>query len=264
MNRIANAFKNKKAFITFITGGDPDIATTKELILAMAEAGADMVEIGIPFSDPIAEGPVIQGADERALKAGCTVDMLFEMVKELRPQLDIPLLFLTYVNPIFAYGAGGVEKFMDRCVECGIDGLIVPDLPFEERGEIADICEKKGIKQIFLIAPTSRERIADIAREADGFLYCVSSLGVTGMRSEITTDVGEMIRQVKKVSNVPCAIGFGISGPRQAKEMAAVSDGVIIGSAIVKLVEEYGTESVQPVSEFVRRVKEAICGVQGF
>jgi len=255
MNRISKAFENKKAFIAFVTGGDPDTCTTENLIIAMAESGVDLIEIGIPFSDPVAEGSIIQEADERALASGCTVDKLFEMVKRVRMKVDIPILFMTYINPIFVYGK---ERFMEKCNDCGIDGIIVPDLPFEERDELATECAKYGITQISMIAPTSKERIKTIAKDAEGFIYCVSSLGVTGMRTEINSNVTEMIKQVKSVSSVPCAIGFGISNPEQARKMAAVSDGVIIGSAIVKLVAQYGRDSIEPVKQFVRDIKHAI------
>ncbi|MCL2026300.1 MAG: tryptophan synthase subunit alpha [Leptospirales bacterium] len=252
MNRIAKAFEGKKAFIAFITGGDPDIETTENLIIAMTEAGADIIEIGIPFSDPIAEGIVIQEADERALANGCTVDKLFDMVKRVRTKVDIPLLFMTYINPIFAYGK---TAFMERCADCGIDGVIVPDLPFEEKDELADVCSKYGICHVSMIAPTSRERIEMIAKNAEGFLYCVSSLGVTGVRSKISSDVAEMIKQAKTVTTIPCAVGFGISTQQQVQEMSAVSDGVIVGSAIVKLIAQFGRESVDPVKEFVEELK---------
>jgi len=255
MNKISEAFEGKKAFIVFITGGDPDIETTENLIIAMAESGVDIIEIGIPFSDPVAEGVVIQEASERALANGCTVDKLFEMVKRVRTQTDIPLLFMTYVNPIYAYGKA---RFMQRCAECGIDGIIVPDLPFEERDETADECAEYGICQVDLIALTSQERIEAIAKGAEGFLYCVSSLGVTGVRSKINEGVKEMIIQAKKVTDIPCAVGFGISTPEQARNMAAISDGVIIGSAIVRIIEEYGRESAEPVREFVREIRRAV------
>jgi len=255
MNSISKAFENRKAFIAFVTGGDPDTETTERLIFALTESGADIIEIGIPFSDPVAEGPVIEEADERALANGCTVDKLFEMVKRIRGKVSIPLLFMTYMNPIFVYGK---ERFMAKCADCGIDGVIVPDLPFEEMGELAGVCEKHGITQISLIAPTSRKRIETIAKDAEGFLYCISSLGVTGARGEIKTNVAEMIGQVKAVSSVPCAVGFGISTPEQARDMAAVSDGVIIGSAIVKLAAEHGRACVEPVQQFAREIKDAI------
>ncbi|MDR0469819.1 MAG: tryptophan synthase subunit alpha [Peptococcaceae bacterium] len=255
MNRITEAFEGKKAFIAFITGGDPDIETTEKLVIAMEEAGADMIEIGIPFSDPIAEGSVIQEADVRALAGGCTVDHLFAMVKGLRSKARIPLLFMTYLNPIFVYGK---DRFMEKCADSGIDGVIVPDLPFEEQGELSDTCERHGIDLISMIAPTSEERIAAIAKNAQGFLYCVSSMGVTGVRNEITTDMATMVSQVRKVSPLPCAIGFGISTPKQAGDMAQVSDGVIVGSAIVKLVGEFGRGSVEPVKRFVHDMKAAM------
>lgn len=255
MNRIREAFENKKAFIPFITGGDPNLATTRKLLIAMQGAGADLIEIGIPFSDPIAEGPVIQEADERALAAGCTTDKLFDMVKETQEEMRVPVVFMTYVNPIFAYGK---KKFMKRCAECGIAGVIVPDMPYEEKAELSEVCREYGVELVSLIAPTSHERIKMIAKEAEGFLYCVSSLGVTGVRSEITTNVGEMIEMVREVTDIPCAVGFGISTPEQAKEMAAVSDGAIVGSAIVKIIAKYGEECVPYVVEYVKKMKNAV------
>ena len=260
MNRIANKFnelKNngEKALIAFITGGDPNIETTEKLILAMEEAGVDIIEIGIPFSDPVAEGTVIQDADARALAGGCTVDKLFDMVKRLREKTNIPLLFMTYANPIYVYGK---ERFMSKCKEVGIDGIIVPDIPFEEKDEFSDECNRYDIAQILLISPTSGERAEKIALSASGFLYCVSSLGVTGMRNDINTNISEMINQVRKVSSIPCAIGFGISTAEQARDMAAISDGVIIGSAIVKLVADFGKDSVTPVKSFVSELKNSM------
>lgn len=255
MNKIKDAFAHQKAFIPFITGGDPSLTVTQELILAMQEAGADLIEIGIPFSDPIAEGPVIQEADERALSGGCTTDRLFDALKEIKSRVKVPLVFMTYVNPVYTYGK---ERFLNRCIECGIAGIIVPDLPFEEKEELAPYCSKTGIDLISLIAPTSHERIAMIAGEAQGFLYCVSSLGVTGIRSEIKTNIGEMIEAVRKVSDIPCAVGFGISTPEQAREMAAAADGVIVGSAIVKIVAEHGEASVPYVAEYVKKMKNAV------
>lgn len=255
MTKISDAFKNGKAFIGFITGGDPDIETTEKLLYTMSESGADLIEIGIPFSDPIAEGPVIQEASERALAAGCTTDKLFDLVAKVSPNLDTPIVFMTYINPIYTYGK---EKFMSKCKECGIQGIIVPDLPYEEKDELTPECDKYGIDLISLIAPTSHERITMIAKEAKGFVYCVSSLGVTGVRSEITTDISAMTNLVRKSTDIPCAIGFGISTPEQAKKMSADADGVIVGSAIVKIVAQYGKDSAEHVAEYVRSMKEAI------
>ena len=255
MNKISEAFENKKAFIPFITGGDPSLDVTKKLILAMQEAGADLIEVGIPFSDPIAEGPVIQEADERALSAGCTLDKLFDAIKEVKDEIHIPMVFMTYVNPIFTYGK---EKFMQRCVECGMAGVIVPDVPFEEKGELSGVCKEYGIELVSLIAPTSHERIKMIAKEAEGFLYCVSSLGVTGVRKQITTNIGDMIEKVREVTDIPCAVGFGIAEPEQAKEMASLSDGAIVGSAIVKIVAKYGEDCVPYVAEYVKKMKAAV------
>ena len=255
MNRIEKAFDGKKAFIAFITGGDPDVETTEELIIAMAQSGVDIIEIGIPFSDPVAEGIVIQEADERALANGCTVDKLFDMIKRVREKVDIPLLFMSYVNPIFVYGK---ERFMENCKTCGIDGVIVPDLPYEEKDELETVCEKHGITQISMIAPTSGERIETIAKNSEGFIYCVSSLGVTGVRGEISTSIADLIKRLKKTSSTPCAIGFGISTPEQAKEMAAISDGVIVGSAIVKIIAEYKRDCVEHVKQYVESMIKGI------
>lgn len=259
MSRIEQAFDHGKAFIAFITGGDPDLETSERLIIEMEHAGADLIEIGVPFSDPIAEGIVIQEANERALIAGCTTDRLFDMVARVRKTVKVPLVFLTYMNPIYTYGK---ERFMRRCKETGIDGLIIPDLPFEEKGELSNVCEEFEIDLISLIAPTSRERIRMIAKEAKGFIYCVSSLGVTGVRSEIETNIDAMVQLVKKESNIPVAVGFGISTPEQAAKMVAVCDGAIVGSAIVKKVATYGKESVEPVCAYVRQMKEAVTSRQ--
>ena len=254
MSRIQNAFNAGKVFVPFITGGDPDLATTEKLILKMAENGADIIEIGIPFSDPIAEGPVIQEADERALKGGTTTDDLFELVKRVRAKSEIPLVFMTYYNPVFSYGN---DRFIKNASEAGIDGIIIPDVPFEESEEVRSVCHKYGVDLINMIAPTSDERIERIAKSAEGFLYCVSSLGVTGVREHITTNVGAMIEKVKKVSDIPCCIGFGISDTEQARSMAAVSDGVIVGSAIVRMVAADGAASVDKVAAYVKDMKAA-------
>lgn len=255
MNKILEAFDKKKAFIPFITAGDPSLEVTEQLLYAMEEAGADLIEIGIPFSDPTAEGVVIQAANERALKAGCTTDRLFDMLEKTVGKIHVPMVFLTYVNPIYTYGK---EKFMKRCVQCGISGLIVPDMPYEEKGELKPVCEAYGIQIISLIAPTSQERISMIAKEAEGYIYCVSSLGVTGVRSEIKTDIKAMVDLVRQATDTPCAVGFGISTPKQAEEMAAVSDGAIVGSAIVKIIEKYGADSIPYVAEYVRKMKNAV------
>lgn len=256
MNRIKQAFTGK-AFIPFVTAGDPSLAITEQLVIKMAAVGADLIELGIPFSDPVAEGTVIQKADERALAAGTTTDKIFDMVRRVRQVCDVPLVFMTYVNPIFTYGC---ERFMQQCREAAIDAIIVPDVPFEEKEELRPYCEKYGIDLISMIAPTSRDRIRMIASEAQGFVYCVSSLGVTGVRREINTDVSEMIQLVKEVKDIPCAIGFGISTPEQAGKMAELADGVIVGSAIVKVVEQYGLDCVSHVAEYVQSMKQAVAG----
>lgn len=255
MSDIKRAFENGKAFIPFITAGDPDLETTEKLLIEMSKNGADIIEIGIPFSDPIAEGVVIQEADLRALASGTTTDKIFEMVKRVRSEIKCALAVMTYMNPIFVYGT---DKFMQRCSECGISAVIVPDTPFEEKQELAPYCDKHGVELVSLIAPTSHDRIKMIAKESQGFVYCVSSMGVTGVRSEITTDIGEMVRLVKSVSDTPCAVGFGISTPEQAKEMSESADGVIVGSAIVKIVAKYGKDCIKPVCDYVKSMKEAI------
>ena len=254
-NRIERIFNNQKAFIPFITCGDPSLEVTEQLVYTMEQAGADLIELGIPFSDPTAEGVVIQEANIRALKTGVTTDKIFQMVKRIRKNSNIPLVFMTYANVVFSYG---IESFIKTAAEVGIDGLILPDVPLEEKEEFHMVCKKYQIIFISLIAPTSQERIKRIAKEAEGFVYCVSSLGVTGVRKEITTDVNKMIELVKEIKEIPCAIGFGISTTEQAKQMAHLSDGVIIGSAIVKLCEKYGKNCVPYVKEYVQEIKKAI------
>lgn len=255
MSRIADAFRDKKAFIGFLTAGDPSMEKTEEFILEMERAGADLVEIGIPFSDPIAEGVVIQNANIRALKAGATTERVFEMVSRVRRRTQIPLVFLTYLNPVFHYG---YEKFFARCRDVGIDGIIIPDLPFEEKGEVAPLAAACGVDVISMIAPTSSQRIERIAGEAAGFLYVVSSMGVTGVRKEITTDLEGMLGAVRKATDLPAAVGFGISTPEQAAKIAAAADGVIVGSAIVKIIEKHGEAAGPEIYEYVRSMKAAV------
>lgn len=256
MSRISQAFQNGKAFIPFVTCGDPSLEVTEKLVCAMAEAGADLIELGIPFSDPTAEGPTIQGANIRALSGGVTTDKIFDMVRRVRQKCAKPLVFMTYANVVFSYG---VDRFLDAAAEIGMDGLILPDVPFEEKAEFAAPCAARGLDFISLIAPTSNARIEMIAREAQGFVYCVSSLGVTGVRGEITTDVGAMVELVRRANpDIPCAVGFGISTPAQAAKMAALSDGAIVGSAIVKLCAQYGQDCVEPVADYVREMKAAL------
>ncbi len=257
MSKIRDAFKNGKAFIPFITCGDPDLETTGKIVRAMEQAGADLIELGIPFSDPTAEGPVIQGANIRALAGGVTTDKIFAFVKELRKDVKIPLVFMTYANVVFSYGT---ERFVKTCAEIGIDGLILPDVPFEEKEDFAPVCKEHGIDFISLIAPTSDNRIAMIAKEAEGFVYLVSSLGVTGMRSEIRTDLNTITAKIRENTDTPCAIGFGISKPEQAAALADCADGIIVGSAIVKLIAEHGKNAAEPVADFVRAMKQAISG----
>lgn len=246
---------NGKAFIPFITCGDPDLDTTRALVLALQDAGADIIELGIPFSDPTAEGPVIQGANLRALNGGATTDEILDMVAALRADVRIPLVFMTYGNIVYHYG---IERFCERAQAAGIDGLILPDTPYEEKDEFAPACAAHNIAYISLIAPTSDDRIAMIAREAQGFVYCVSSLGVTGTRDAITTDIDALVANVRAATDVPVAVGFGISTPEQAANMASKSDGAIVGSALVKIVAEHGVNAAAPTAELARQLAEAV------
>lgn len=254
MSKIANAFKDDTAFIGFLTAGDPTIDKTVEFILAMEEAGCDLIEIGIPFSDPMAEGVVIQDANVRALKHNTTTDDVFDIVRRVREKTDVPLVFLTYINPVFFYG---YEEFFKKCSDLGVDGIISPDLPYEEKGEIADIAHKYDVDVISLIAPTSKQRIQMIANDASGFIYVVSSLGVTGMRSEIKTDLNAILEDIREVTDLPLAVGFGINTPEQASEIGKIADGVIVGSAIVKIIEEYGEDAADHIREYVSSMKKA-------
>ncbi len=255
MTETAKAFENGKAFIPFITCGDPDLETTAKIVREAVANGADLIELGIPFSDPTAEGPVIQGANIRALKGGVTTDKVFDLVRELRKDVTVPMVFMTYSNVVFSYGA---DKFISTCKEIGINGLILPDLPYEEKEEFLPQCKKYGVDLISLIAPTSENRIAMIAKEADGFIYLVSSLGVTGTRSEISTDLKSIVDVIRQNTSVPCAIGFGISTPEQAKKMADIADGAIVGSAIIKIIEQYGKDAPRYVGEYVKSMKDAV------
>ena len=255
MSNIAKAFEGGKAFIPFVTCGDPDLETTAKIVREMAANGADLIELGIPFSDPTAEGPVIQGANIRALSGGVTTDKIFDFVRELRKDVSVPLVFMTYANVVFSYGA---ERFIGTCRQIGIDGLILPDLPYEEKDEFLPVCRQYDVDLISLIAPTSADRAAMIAKDADGFIYIVSSLGVTGERSQITTDISKLVSVIRENTSIPCAVGFGISTPEQAKSMSQYADGVIVGSAIVRKIAQYGKDSAAPVGEFVNQMKNAI------
>lgn len=252
---IQQAFAKRKAFIPFLTAGDPHLEATGAFIKTMAAAGADLIEIGIPFSDPVAEGPVIQAASLRALQAGTTTDKIFDMVDSIRPEVEVPLVFMTYINPIYVYGK---EKFVARCAQSGISGLIVPDLPFEEKGELAEICRQHRVALISLIAPTSENRIQAIAQDAEGFIYCVSSLGVTGVRQEIQTDLQTLVNRIKSTTTLPVAIGFGIATPEQAQAMGKLADGAIVGSAIVKLIAQHGNQAAPILQDYVSQMRKAL------
>lgn len=255
MSKIKNAFKDKKAFIAFITAGDPSLEKTEEFVLTAEKAGADLVEIGIPFSDPIADGPVIQEANVRALKNNVTTDDIFNLIASIRQKTDIPLVFLTYLNPVYKYG---YEKFLARCQQLGVDGLIIPDLPFEEKGELAPLAKQYDVDIISLIAPTSEQRIKTISEDSSGFLYVVASMGVTGVRTEIKTDLPSILKAVKAASDTPAAVGFGINTPEQAKTISQYADGIIVGSAIVKIIAEHGDNAAPYVYDYIASMKNAI------
>ena len=255
MNKIKDAFANnntqpkKSAFIAYFMAGDPNLAASAEYILTAQQAGADMVEIGIPFSDPIAEGEVIQAASTRALAAGTRLDGVFDMTASIKDKMRIPMVFMTYLNPVFVYG---YDRFFAKCREIGISGIIIPDLPFEEQSEVKKIASQYSVEVITLVAPTSEKRIAEIARNAEGFIYLVSSMGVTGVRAEITTDLSSIVSEIRKHTEIPVAVGFGISTPRQVKQYSAIADGVIVGSAIVRIIGQHGTEAKREVYEYIK------------
>ena len=255
MTDIADAFSNGKAFIAFITCGDPDLETTAKILKTMAANGVDLIELGIPFSDPTAEGPVIQEANVRALSNGTTTDKIFDMLAKVRKDVPVPMVFMTYANVVFSYGT---ERFLSHCKELDIQGLILPDVPYEEKEDFLPTCRKYGVKLISMVAPTSESRISMISKEAEGFVYVVSSLGVTGVRSNITTDIGSITSIIRQNTDVPCAVGFGISTPEQAYNMSRNADGAIVGSAIIKIVAKYGKDSPKYVGEYTRKMKDAI------
>ena len=255
MNNIQAAFENGKAFVAFITCGDPDLETTAAAIRQAVQNGADMIELGIPFSDPTAEGPVIQAANLRALANGVTTDKIFAMVEELRKEVKIPLLFMTYANVIFSYGT---EAFIAKCSDAGINGIIVPDLPYEEKNEFQPACTKYGVKLISVIAPTSANRIAMIAKNAEGFIYIASSIGVVCTRQVVYEDLESVVRKVRQNTTLPCVIGFGIADSKQAKALAQLADGVIVGTAIVKLLTEYGKKAPKRIGAYVKLLKQSI------
>jgi tryptophan synthase alpha chain len=255
MSKIADAFKNGKAFVGFVTAGDPNLEVSEQIMLNMVKAGCDLIEIGIPFSDPIAEGPVIQEANLRSLGQGTTTDKVFELTKKVSSQVDIPLVYMTYLNVLFKYG---YDKFLQKAKEVGISGVIIPDMPYEEKDELQSVAKNYGIEVVSLIAPTSEDRIKMIANDAEGFVYAVSSLGVTGTRSEIKTDLKSITSAIKEATDIPVAIGFGINTPEQAKKYSDLADGVIVGSAIVKIIAQYGVDAPSHVYDYVKSMKDAI------
>lgn len=255
MTSLKEAFAKENTFVGFTVAGDPSIDKSIEYVVAMANAGADVVELGIPFSDPVADGPVIQAADLRAFAAEITTDKIFTMVERIREQTDVPLVFLSYANKIFDYG---YEEFYDRCEALGVNGTVIPDLPVEERGEVAEIANRHHVSIIPLVAPTSGDRIEKIVKDSTGFIYLVSSLGVTGMRDQVSNQLQTTIKKIKQVTDTPVAVGFGIHTPEQAQEMNQLADGAIVGSAIVKLIEENPQNAAPKITEFVTAMKNGV------
>ena len=255
--KIRETFENRKkngqkALVTYIVSGDYGYETTKENIRAMVKVGADVIEIGIPFSDPIAEGVVIQEASQHSLAGGTTLKGIFQMVKELREEIkETPFVMMMYINTIYRFGT---ERFFELCNECGVQGVIVPDMPCEEKDEIQGSADKYHIHNISLVTPASEGRIQMIAEDATGFLYCVSSNGVTGMRTKFQTDFSAFFAPIHKYAKIPCMVGFGISSPEAAKQMSQYCDGVIVGSAIVYMVEQ----APEKVYEFVKSLRTAL------
>lgn len=257
MNRIEKVFKklktqNKKAFIPYIMSGDPSLERTGEVVLMIEECGADIVELGVPFTDPLADGPTIQRAAERALNCGVTLRKVISFVGELRRRTQIPLVLMTYYNPVFKYGE---EQFVSDAVNAGVDGVIIPDLPPDEANRLIKLSKRAGLATIFLIAPTSTDdRIKKVAKASRGFVYCVSITGTTGSELLLDSTLKEYINDIRRVSEIPVAVGFGVSTPDEAKAVSEIADGVIVGSAIVKRLHESPLE----VEEFILRLRRAI------
>ena len=249
----------KKGLIVYITAGDPNLYVTEALVCAIAKAGADIIELGIPFSDPLADGVTIQQASERALKAGTDVSKILSTIIRIRVKTSIPLALMTYYNPVYAFG---LERFVRESKSIGVNGFIIPDLPLEESEEFRKITDKAGLELISFLTPVSTpERISTIIKKARGFIYCVSVLGVTGVRKDFSSEISNMLEKIKDRTNKPLAIGFGISNPEQAQEAAKYADAVIVGSAIVKLIENYQEDLptlLQQVTNFVKSLKEGL------
>ncbi len=262
MSRIDSVFKalktqGRKALIPFIVAGDPDLALTYRLVLSMAESGGDIIELGIPYSDPLADGPVNQRAAVRALKNKIKIKDIMALVKKIREKTQVPLVYLVYFNCMMQYG---IKRFLSDCAESGVDGLVIPDLPYEERQNYKEFFAASSVDIIALAAPTSKDRIDEIVKDASGFIYCVTSTGVTGTRQSFGTDFAPFMEAVAAASPVPRALGFGISSPEQAAALKPYAEGIIIGSAIVQRIEESrdGTEAINRVSDFLREVKAVL------
>lgn len=264
MGRISRKFeelrgRREKALVTFVTAGDPDLATTEEIVLALEENGADIIELGVPFSDPMADGPTIQLSSERALASGTTLPKILDMVKSVRRRSEVPLLLMGYYNPVFLYG---VERFFADAARAGVDAVLIVDLPPEEAAECKKAADANGVDMIFLLSPTSDDaRIAKVAGLARGFIYYVSVTGVTGARKELSESLRAEVRRIKENTSTPLVVGFGISDPAQAAEAADLAEGVVVGSALVRLFEQFGGEELKDrVRSFTAALKKAVRG----
>lgn len=255
MSKISEAFKNKKAFVGFLTAGDPSLEKTAEFIITMEKAGASVIEIGVPFSDPIAESPVVQEANVRALSAdgGCTTDMIFNMLSDVKDKVSVPIVLMSYLNPVYKYG---YEEFMAKCSETGVSGLIIPDMPYDERGELLPFAEKYGIDIISLVAPAGKSRIQMIAGDATGYIYVLPSLNATDTRNDIITDISGIVAEIRKVTDTPVILEIGVNYPEA--EYETIADGFVVENAIVNIIEQYGNDAVEPIYAYVKKTVESL------
>lgn len=255
MNKIENAFKCGKALIGFVTAGDPSLETTEDVIFRMIEGGCDMIEIEIPFSDPVAEGPVIQSANVRAINNEITTDKVFDLVKRVSEQTDVPIVLMAYLNVLFKYG---YDKFLEKAEKCGISGVIVPDLPYEEKAELETVADKFGITVLPFVAPATEGRIKTISAEAKGCINAMSTMGYRSKDDMVVSSSAEIVKCVKAVTEVPVVIAVGVETPEDAREYTAYADGIVLNSSIIELIEKYGEQAPEAVYDYVKSVKNAI------
>lgn len=255
MSKIREAFTNKKAFVGFLTAGDPSLEKTEEFIITMEKAGASVIEIGVPFSDPIAESPVVQEANVRALSVdgGCTTDMIFDMLARVKDKITTPIVLMSYLNPVYKYG---YEAFMAKCAETGVDGLIIPDMPYDERGELLPFAEKYDVDIISLVAPASKSRIRMIAEEAKGYIYVLPSLNAFDARNDIITDISGIVAEIRQVTDVPVILEIGVHYPEG--EYETIADGFVVENAIVNIIAKHGNEAAGPIFDYVKKTVESL------